>query len=173
MYEFEEQPKYSRYRGERILTWWLDYLPDEKNPYNKGDKICLELGCLNEYWHTHSSNKHRSYKGVEACNYVQDMIAEEFGQAFLVNKVWAGHQGEKFYRDRTHVTYKYAQIQMNDSSFNNDEGYILITDAHQYYEDVIIFIKKVLKNVMKNHFPGPQYGGRNGEDFFCNYTRVA
>lgn len=171
---FEERPKYSKYRGEKVPSWWLVYLPEEKNPYSKEDKLYLKIGCLSEYWHTHSSNKHYSFKGVTACNYVQDMIKEEFGQAFLVGKPWAGHQGEHFYNDRTHVTYSNAEVHINETSdrLGNayyEDGYICILNAHKYYEDVIRFIKKVLKGTMQKHYPSPTYYGRHGEDFFDKY----
>ena len=91
-----DNPKYVMYRNKRIPRWWKDYLPDEKNPYKKEDTLTLEVGCLSDYWHIHSSNKHPNYKGADACNAIQEMVYYLFGGAFLSGGGgYGGHQGQK------------------------------------------------------------------------------
>lgn len=62
-----EEAKYTYYRKKKIPGWWIDYLPNETNPYKKTDTLTIYTGCLAEYWHIHSSNKHPNPRGVEAC----------------------------------------------------------------------------------------------------------
>ena len=65
---------YTYYRNRRVLGWWIDYLPEEKNPYKASDTLTLQKGCLSDYWYIHSSNKHPNHRGVEACNFVHSLI---------------------------------------------------------------------------------------------------
>ena len=86
MYNNEDKTNYVMYRNKRIPEWWIDYLPDETNPYSHQDELILEQGCLSNYWHIHSSNKHPNFRGAEACNKVQEMVYLRFGGAFLTSK---------------------------------------------------------------------------------------
>lgn len=137
---------YIMYRNKRIPGWWEDYLPKEKNPYQATDTLTLEKGCLSDYWHIHSSNKHPNYRGAEACNFVHDMIYKRFGGAFLTSQYYlgGGRQGERSYHEPEHLVYKKAYI--------GDDGKIHITDAKQYYEDVVNFVQNVLREIAKNHY---------------------
>ena len=138
-----DNPKYVMYRNKRIPRWWEDYLPEEKNPYKKEDILTLEVGCLSDYWHIHSSNKHPNYKGAEACNAVQEMVYYHFGGAFLSGGGgYGGQKGQKRYHEPEHLYYENAYL---------EDGKIHIKDAWQYYEDVITFVLRVLQTVSSNH----------------------
>ena len=139
------EPEYIIYRNKSVPGWWIDFLPEEKNPYQATDTLTLEKGYLSNYWHIHSSNKHPNYKGTEACNYVHNMIYKRFGGAFLSGNYWGGgRQGERSYHEPEHIVYKNAYI--------GEDGKIHIKDAKQYYEDVIKFVQNVLREIAKNHF---------------------
>lgn len=162
MYETYERPKYVIYRKKRIPGWWVEYLPLEQNPYKSSDTLTLEQGCLCEYWHSHSSNKHYNPKGAEACNAVQEMIYYRFGGAFLTSPYgipYGGHQGQKVYHEPTHLLYENAYLK---------DGHIHIRNARKYYEDVIIFMFNVLRMIATNHMPPGDYTGV--DDFFPSRT---
>ena len=152
------EPEYIIYRNKRVPGWWGDYLPEEKNPYQATDTLTLEKGYLSNYWHIHSSNKHPNYKGAEACNFVHDMIYHRFGGAFLSgNYGYGGRQGERSYHEPQHIVYENAYI--------GEDGKIHIKNAKQYYEDVVNFVQKVLREIAKNHYQSSYcYGG--AEIFF-------
>lgn len=157
-----EEPKYTYYRNKRIPIWWSYYLPDEINPYQTMDTLTLERGCLADYWHIHSSNKHPNYRGAEACNFVHEMIRNRFGGAFLTSKFHftGGRQGERSYHEPDHLVYKNARL--------GDDEKIHIKNARQYYEDVISFVQSVLREISKNHYQsGNNY---NAHDFFPYQT---
>lgn len=155
-----EEPKYVYYRNRRIPGWWRDYLPDERNPYHEKDTLTLEKGCLAGYWHIHSSNKYPNPRGVEACNFVHEMIYIRFGGAFLTADCYSGARGEHRYHEPEHLVYKNAYI--------GDDGEIHIKNARQYYEDVIIFLQIVLREISKNHYQsGNSYEAR---EFFPTMT---
>ena len=140
------EPKYTYYRNKKIPGWWEMYLPNETNPYKRTDTLTLHTGCLAEYWHIHSSNKHPNPRGVDACNYVQTMIYNRFGAAFL-SPAWhfsGGRKGQKIYNDREHIVYENAYI--------GEDKCIHIKDAHQYYEDVVSFVMRVLQEISRNHY---------------------
>ena len=157
-----ETPKYIMYRNRRIPGWWQKYLPEEKNPYKKEDTLTLIQGCLSDYWHIHSSNKHYNPKGSEACNAVQRMVYERFGGAFLSSPFgmgYGGRQGQIIYHEPKHLIYENAYL---------DDGKIHIKNARQYYEDVISFVLKVLKMISSNHMQsGNDY---DASDFFPSMT---
>lgn len=147
------------YRGRRIPNWWADYLPDEKNPYREEDTLTLEVGCLSDYWHIHSSNKHPNYNGAKACNYVREMVKERFGGAFVSFAIGVGRygsggrQGEVMFHEPEHIVYENAYI--------GEDEKIHITNAKKYYEDVIRFVQDVLRAVAKNHLQsGMDYEAR-------------
>ncbi len=97
-----DEAKYVYYRNKKIPGWWEFYLPDKINPYKKTDTLTLHTGCLTDYWHIHSSNKHPNPRGVEACNYVQNMIYNRFGGAFL-SPEWqytGSHRGQIIYHEK-------------------------------------------------------------------------
>lgn len=148
-----ETSNYVMYRNRWIPRWWQDYLPDERNPYKKEDTLTLMKGCLCDYWHIHSSNKHYNPKGSEACNAVQRMVYERFGGAFLSSPFrmgYGGHQGQIIYQEPEHLLYENAYL---------DDGKIHIKNARQYYEDVISFVSTVLKTISSNHMQsGNDYG---------------
>lgn len=156
------QPKYAYYRKKKIPGWWMDYLPNETNPYERTDTLTIHTGCLADYWHIHSSNKHPNSRGVEACNFVQGMIYNRFGAAFLSSE-WqysGGRQGQKIYNDKKHIVYKNAYI--------GEDQRIHINDAYQYYEDVVSFVMQVLREISRNHYQsGNSY---NASDFFPQHT---
>ncbi len=157
-----ETPKYIMYRKRRIPGWWQKYLPDEKNPYKNEDTLTLTPGCLDDYWHIHSSNKHYNPNGAAACNAVQSMVYERFGGAFLsipYGMHFGGHQGQIDYHEPDHLLYENAYL---------DDGGIHIKNARQYYEDVISFVLKVLQMITSNHMQSGDYGGAN--DFFPSMT---
>ena len=137
---------YLIYRNKRIPAWWADYLPEENNPYKDTDTLTLEQGCLSDYWHIHSSNKHPNYRGAEACNFVHDMIYKRFGGVFLtpVYYTWGGRKGEDSYHEPEHLVYKNAYI--------GEDRKIHIKNAKQYYEDVVNFVQNVLREIAKNHY---------------------
>lgn len=141
-----EEPKYTYYRKKKIPGWWKDYLPNETNPYKKTDTLTIYTGCLADYWHIHSSNKHPNPRGVEACNYVQAMIYNRFGAAFLSPEwqYYGGRKGQKTYNDREHIVYENAYI--------GEDKNIHIKDAYQYYEDVVSFVMRVLQEISRNHY---------------------
>ncbi len=146
------------YRNKKIPEWWEWYLPEEKNPYQENDTLTLEKGCLVDYWHIHSSNKHPNHRGVEACNFVHEMIYRKFGGAFLTSSYYlgGGRRGEHSYYEPNHLVY--------DNSYIGEDGKIHIKNAKQYYEDVIIFVKNVLQEISKNHYQsGNSY---NASEFF-------
>lgn len=151
------ESKYVLYRNKRIPGWWEDYLPKEANPYQATDTLTLEKGCLSNYWHIHSSNKHPNYRGAEACNFVHEMIYHRFGGAFLSGcGVGGGRKGEHSYYEPEHIVYKNAYI--------GEDGKIHIKNAKQYYEDVVSFVQNVLREIAKNHYQsGWDYEAR---DFF-------
>ena len=155
-------PKYVMYRNKRIPGWWLDYLPDENNPYKKDDTLTLEKGCLNEYWHIHSSNKHLNLRGADACNAVQRMIYDRFGGAFLTGsqgRYYGGHIGQEKYNEPEHLIYENAYLEGDT---------IKIKDARKYYEDVISFLLKVLQMISSNHM---QSGNNwDAREFFPSMT---
>lgn len=149
---------YSYYRNKRIPSWWIDYLPEERNPYKDMDTLTLRKGCLSSYWHIHSSNKHPNYRGVEACNFVHGLIRERFGDVFLTSDYtyYGRRKGENIYHEPEHLVY--------DNAFIGDDGAIHIKNAKLYYEDVIIFVMNVLCKITKNHMQsGNSY---NASDFF-------
>lgn len=161
-----EEPKYVYYRNKRIPAWWTDYLPDEKNPYTNTDTLTLEPGCLTDYWHSHSSNKHPNFRGAEVCNFVQRMVYIHFGGAFLSgNYIWNCHQGQDSYHEPEHIFYENAYI--------GEDKNIHIKDANKYYEDVIRFVQLVLRETSKNHYPAPSGGygiENNARGFFPHAT---
>lgn len=150
-----ENPKYVYYRNKKIPGWWEDYLPKEQNPYKKTDTLTLEIGCLANYWHIHSSNKHPNYRGAEACNFVHDMVCKRFGEAFLTSGWYSGgRKGKKIYHDSNHISY--------DNAYIGDDQKIHIKNAQKYYEDVIIFVQNVLREISRNHYQsGNDYEARH------------
>ncbi len=157
-----ETPKYVMYRDRRIPRWWQDYLPEEKNPYKNRDTLTLTQGCLSDYWHIHSSNKHYNPKGSDACNAVQRMVYERFGGVFLSSPFRTGYggcQGQIIYHEPEYLIYENAYL---------DDGKIHIKNARQYYEDVISFVLKVLEMISSNHMQsGNDY---DASDFFPPMT---
>lgn len=156
-------PKYTFYKNRRIPGWWADYLPEEENPYRDGDTLTLEPGCLSDYWHIHSSNKHPNFKGAEACNAVQKMVYERFGGAFLSGSSGifghGGHRGQASYHEPEHLAYGNAFL---------EGGKIHIKNARQYYEDVASFVLSVLQMISTNRMQsGSDY---NASCFFPYYT---
>ena len=150
-----KESDYFIYRNRKLPEWWCDYLPDEKKLYKDEETLTLEKGCLANYWHFHSSNKHPNYKGAEACNLVHKMIRERFGGAFLTSDygLYAGRRGEDIYREPTHLVYEEAYL--------GEDGKIYIRNAKKYYEDVIVFIQKILREISRNHMPsGNSYDAR-------------
>ena len=106
---------YTYYRNRRVPGWWIDYLPEEKNPYKASDTLTLQKGCLSDYWYIHSSNKHPNYRGVEACNFVHSLIRERFGGVFLSNDYDYHRLGRsagtlKTYHEPEHLVYANAYI---------------------------------------------------------------
>lgn len=150
--------EYMYYRNKKVPRWWEFYLPNEENPYKETDTLTLEKGCLMDYWHIHSSNKHPNYRGAEACNFVRNMIYNRFGGAFLTSRGYAngGRKGEKFYHEPEHIVYHNAYI--------GDDNKIHINNARQYYEDVILFIQRVLREISRNRYQPADTS--NTSDFF-------
>ena len=71
------------------------------------------LGCLSDYWHIHSSNKHYNPKGAEACNAVQRMVYERFGGVFLTSPFgtgYGGRQGQILYHVPMHLVHENAYL---------------------------------------------------------------
>ena len=156
---------YAYYRNRRVPGWWIDYLPEEKNPYKASDTLTLQKGCLSDYWYIHSSNKYPNYRGVEACNFVHSLIRERFGGVFLSNDYNYHRLGRragtlKTYREPEHLVYENAYI--------GEDGNIHIKDARKYYEDVTRFVMNVLGEIAKNHMQsGNSY---NAREFFPHST---
>jgi len=148
---------YTYYQNIRVPEWWIDYLPEEKNPYKASDTLTLQKGCLSSYWHIHSSNKYPNYRGAAACNFVHSLIRERFGGVFLSdNYYWGGRKGEKLYDEPDHLVY--------GNSYIGEDGNIHIKNAKKYYEDVTRFVMKVLGEIAKNHM---QSGNSfNAREFF-------
>lgn len=151
---------YTYYRNLRVPGWWIDYLPEEKNPYKASDTLTLEKGCLSDYWYIHSSNKYPNHRGVEACNFVHSLIRERFGGVFLSNDYYhilGSRAGTlKTYREPEHLVYENAYI--------GEDGNIHIKNAKKYYDDVIRFVMNVLGEIAKNHMQsGNSY---NAREFF-------
>lgn len=152
---------YTYYRNGRVPGWWIDYLPEEKNPYKASDTLTLQKGCLSDYWYIHSSNKHPNHRGVEACNFVHSLIRERFGGVFLSNDYYYHRLGRrtgtlKTYREPEHLVYENAYI--------GEDGNIHIKNAKKYYDDVIRFVMNVLGEIAKNHMQsGTSY---NAREFF-------
>ncbi|MBR1477232.1 MAG: hypothetical protein IJ608_04625 [Lachnospiraceae bacterium] len=144
-----DTPKYVYYKNKRIPGWWKDYLPDEGNPYNDKDTLTLTQGCLSDYWHIHSSNKHYNPRGAEACNAVQKMVYEYFGGAFLSDSFrvgFGGHRGQVIYHEPTHLNYKNAYLETRKGII-----YIHIKNARLYYDNVCTFVQNVLQMISSNH----------------------
>lgn len=152
-----DEKRYTYYQNKRIPSWWVDYLPQEKNPYRDKETLTLEKGCLANYWHIHSSNKHPNYRGAEASNFVHELVRERFGGAFLSGNYYSGaRKGVRDYHEPEHLVYKNAYI--------GEDGKIHIKNAKAYYEDVIRFVMNVLGEIARNHM---QSGYRdNAEEFF-------
>lgn len=154
---------YVQYRKKRVPAWWMDYLPEEKNPYKENDTLTLQMGCLADYWHIHSSNKHPNFRGVQASNMVHEMVRERFGGAFLTAQYFhiGGRQGEKTYHEPEHLVYENAYL--------GEAEKIHIKNARQYYEDVVAFVLRVLQEISRNHM---QSAGGYGDAlmFFPNQT---
>ena len=136
-------PKYVTYRNKRIPSWWEIFLPNEQNPYKSGDTLTLLPGCLSDYWHIHSSNKHYNPKGAEACNAVQRMVYERFGGAFLTSPFrtgYGGHRGQTIYNEPMHLVYENAYLSderihiKNASDFFPYETDAQIEKVHQEHQ---------------------------------------
>lgn len=93
------------------------------------------------------------------------MIYNRFGAAFL-SPEWqysGGRQGQTTYNDKEHIVYKNAYI--------GEDKHIHIKDAYQYYEDVVSFVRQVLREISRNHYQsGNSY---NASDFFPPNTDAA
>lgn len=143
----------AKYNGEYVPNWWLNYLPDEKNPYKHTDTLTIKKGELKDFWHIHSSNKYPNPDGIEDCEFVQRMLYRRFGGAFLSNydgSTWGRWVNEeKKYREPNHLTYENAYL---------DEHSIHIKDAHKYYEDVRQFMLDVLHEVTIYRMQSTVYG---------------
>jgi hypothetical protein len=158
----KNEKSYTYYRNKRIPSWWVDYLPEERNPYKEKETLTLEKGCLDGYWLIYSSNKYPNARGVEACNFVHGLVRERFGGAFLTNDYGysGGAKGVQIYHEPEHLVYENAYI--------GEDKKIHIKNAKKYYEDVIRFVMNVLGEIAKNHM---QSGiGYNADEFFPHAT---
>lgn len=149
------------YRGKNVPKWWLDELPEEKNPFQDSDALILDRGCLYYFWHARTSRKHPNNRSVNACNNIRRAIAREFGDAFLnhpnytektetfspcTSKPLTRAEGRIEQYDGDSLHYRYARM-------SDDGKSILITNARNYYENVIVFMLECLRVATRYHYP--------------------
>ena len=157
------EPKYTMYGKRKVPAWWTYCLPrNQQNPYKDSDTLTLDKGCLSEFWHIHSSNKHPRPKGIQATEFAQKLVRDRFGGAF-VTPVFGGTFGKwkaRHIQEPDHLVYENAYL--------DEQGKIHIKNAKKYYNDVVNFMIDLLRQISANHLPSADYG--DGEDFFPSRT---